>query len=233
MSEGIILKSISELKGYTFTIPYQQRGYRWTEDNINKLLDDYKKFCANKISEASSLISSISEQTNLLSLNASIEAARAGEAGRGFSVVAEEIRKLAEQSSDAVTTIDEMLLELNGNVSRASAQRDVVMEAVKVQEESVAMTETQYKEIVENTGKITNQVSVLDDISDKMDETCKAVVEIVSNLSDSANDCAANTEETSASSEHILTNMNHIIELGNDVHRYADELKGILSEFNM
>ncbi|MBR0434894.1 MAG: methyl-accepting chemotaxis protein [Lachnospiraceae bacterium] len=188
---------------------------------------------ANKISEASSLISSISEQTNLLSLNASIEAARAGEAGRGFSVVAEEIRKLAEQSSDAVTTIDEMLLELNGNVSRASAQRDVVMEAVKVQEESVAMTETQYKEIVENTGKITNQVSVLDDISDKMDETCKAVVEIVSNLSDSANDCAANTEETSASSEHILTNMNHIIELGNDVHRYADELKGILSEFNM
>ena len=126
-----------------------------------------------------------------------------------------------------------MLLELNGNVSRASAQRDVVMEAVKVQEESVAMTETQYKEIVENTGKITNQVSVLDDISDKMDETCKAVVEIVSNLSDSANDCAANTEETSASSEHILTNMNHIIELGNDVHRYADELKGILSEFNM
>ncbi|MBR4795417.1 MAG: methyl-accepting chemotaxis protein [Lachnospiraceae bacterium] len=201
-------------------------------DNIFKVIEEMT-ISANKISEASSLISSISAQTNLLSLNASIEAARAGEAGRGFSVVAEEIRKLAEQSSDAVTTIDEMLLELNSNVSRASAQRELVMEAVKVQEESVALTEGQYKEIVDNADKITTQVSVLDDISAKMDETCKTVVEIVSNLSDSANDCAANTEETSASSEHIMTNMQQIVDLGNDVQQYANELKNLLSEFTI
>lgn len=201
-------------------------------ESIFKVIEEMT-VSANKISEASSLISSISEQTNLLSLNASIEAARAGEAGRGFSVVAEEIRKLAEQSSDAVTTIDDMLLELNGNVSRASAQRDIVMQAVKVQEESVELTEGQYREIVDNSAKITAQVSVLDDISNKMDTACKEVVEIVKNLSDSANDCAANAEETSASSEHIMTNMGQIIELGGDVHHYADELKNLLEEFTM
>ena len=58
-------------------------------------------------------------------------------------------------------------------------------------------------------------------------------VDIVKNLSDSANDCAANAEETSASSEHIMNNMSRIIELGSDVHRYADELKNLLGEFTM
>lgn len=71
---------------------------------------------AQSIREASQFISEIAEETNLLSLNASIEAARAGEAGKGFAVVASEISKLANETSDSVTSINEIVLEVNSSV---------------------------------------------------------------------------------------------------------------------
>ena len=188
---------------------------------------------ASKIAEASGLISSIAAQTNLLSLNASIEAARAGEAGRGFAVVADEIRGLASQSADAVSTIDNMLNELNDSVETTVKQRDAVRKAISKQEESVNLTGEKYAAIVEKIEAINNEVHTLDELSVNMDKSCNAVVSAVNNLTDSAATCAANSEETSASTAYVQESMSAVTATSNDMNELATRLKDILSEFNL
>ncbi len=188
---------------------------------------------AYNIGEASTLISGIAAQTNLLSLNASIEAARAGEAGRGFAVVADEIRKLAEQSSSAVNTIDQMLTQLQNNAKQAESQSNLVKEAVNNQVVSVAQTKVKYEAIVNTVDTINSEISMLEDISKQMEASCIAVVDITSNLSASAEENAAATQETSASAEFILSSMHAITEVSETINSLSAQLKEVIDEFKL
>ncbi len=148
-------------------------------------INDASKKIGNIISE----IESIASQTNLLSLNASIEAARAGEAGRGFSVVADQIRQLAEQSSkSAVDTrmlIEGAMLEIdNGN---------------KVADRAVASIET----VVEGIRKIAASSKELSVVSKSQAETMKEAEEGVNQISDVIQTNAAVAEESSATSQEL------------------------------
>ena len=185
----------------------------------------------SKIGEASTLISDIATQTNLLSLNASIEAARAGEAGRGFAVVADEIRQLAEQSSGAVNTIDSMLSELQSKANDSEKQIKIVKEAVQKQNNSVNETKEKYTSIADTIENINEEIQALEEISKQMEQSCRVVVDIIANLSAAAEENAATTEETSASSEMILNNMGSILNISNTVNDLSVNLKAILDEF--
>lgn len=186
---------------------------------------------ANQIGEASSLISEIAEQTNLLSLNASIEAARAGEAGKGFAVVADEIRKLAEQSAGSVGTINTMLKELQENAALAKEQSYLARDTVQIQTRSVDDTKNKYTAIANSLEVINTQIDALESINGRMNLSCNNVVSHISNLSASAQENAATTEETSAGSEEILASMISIADLSNNVNDRIKELQVLVRGF--
>ena len=102
---------------------------------------------AMKIKEATTLISSIADETNLLSLNASIEAARAGEAGRGFAVVASQIQKLAEQSNDSARQIDEIIYTLLEDSEKAVKTMEEVKTIMEQQSENVSKAGTVFSQV--------------------------------------------------------------------------------------
>ncbi len=188
---------------------------------------------ADRIGEASTLISGISEQTNLLSLNASIEAARAGEAGKGFAVVADEIRKLAEQSSHSVGTINEMLQELQENTSLAKKQSDMVRDTVQEQTRSVDDTKEKYTLIADSLKVIDAQFVEMNQTNSQMSTSCNNVVSHISNLSAGAQENAATTEETSAGTEEILASMISIADLSNQVNNRIQDLQDLVAGFKI
>lgn len=164
----------------------------------------------NKIREVSSFIAGISEQTNLLALNASIEAARAGEAGRGFSVVAEEIRNLAEVSKSSTEEIDEVVRELSNDAKHSV---DIALEldqVVNKQLLSVTNTSEKMDYIETSINNMTKLIGEMNLSTGDMEETKDNIVGILENLSSIAEENAAATEETSASTSEQTAFINTI-----------------------
>ena len=175
---------------------------------------------AMKIKEATAIITSIAEETNLLSLNASIEAARAGEQGRGFAVVAAQIQKLAEQSSESAQKIEAITNELIKDSSEAVETMQVVKDNMDAQSDKMVQTDKMFETF--NAGVISSIESVgnIAVKTGELDSSRVRVVDLVQNLSAIAEENAASSEETSAS----VTQVSDIIV---DISENADRLKDI------
>lgn len=175
---------------------------------------------AQKIKEATALITNIAEETNLLSLNASIEAARAGEQGRGFAVVAAQIQKLAEQSNESARQIEAIILALIEDSDKSVATMNEVKEVMELQSENVTNTDTQVTQLLHDVDESLVMISDVTEKTNKVNEVRSSVVDTVQNLSAIAQENAASTEETSAS----VTEISGII---TEIAGNAAELKGI------
>lgn len=180
---------------------------------------------AMKIREATSLITSIAEETNLLSLNASIEAARAGEQGRGFAVVASQIQKLAEQSNDSARQIETIIDSLISDSEKAVASMDEVKEIMSLQNENVGKTETIFAEVKNGIDSSIDGINRIADKAKSMDDARVNVVDVVQNLTAIAQENAASTEETSAS----VTEVSSIVY---DISTNAEKLKAIADDLD-
>ena len=186
---------------------------------------------ALKISEATKLITSIAEETNLLSLNASIEAARAGEQGKGFAVVAAEIQKLAEQSNISAQQIEIIIQELLKDTERAVETMYDVKEIIRLQSDHVEQTDNAFTQIISGVEQSNRAIDRISDKAAQLDEARVGVVDIVQNLTAIAEENAAGTQETSASATEVSAIVEDISDRSNGLRQVAEDLESSMSVF--
>lgn len=176
---------------------------------INEIVLEVDKR-SQKIGTIVDTIGQIAQQTNLLALNASIEAARAGEHGRGFSVVAEEIRKLAEQSSKAVTDIHQIIDGIQNQSKSAVQAMDGAKKAVDENNRAVEETRSIFQRILDSVEALVVKIKEVDKFSLDMQSSKNELVNILVHLSAIAEETSASTEEVSASTQQQLASMEEI-----------------------
>jgi methyl-accepting chemotaxis protein len=157
----------------------------------------------NEINEITNIINSIAEQTNLLALNAAIEAARAGEAGKGFAVVADEIRKLAEQSKVSSENISRLINGISKNtdviVQDSVEMDDELINQVKIINSSI----TSFKKIIKAVNEVIPKIETVKNSAENIDKDKNTILVRIDGVSSVSLEVSASSEEISASSEEM------------------------------
>ena len=165
---------------------------------------------SGKIKEAVDIIKNITEQTNLLSLNASIEAARAGEAGKGFAVVADEIRKLADGSAESAGDIEKLVNDLVNNSDASIAETVKLNDILDKQKKELELAIKGFENLKMEILSVEDVSNNINDSNERIEKQQKALNIIVDKLSAISEQNAANCEETSATMESISEDINSV-----------------------
>lgn len=188
---------------------------------------------AMKISSAVDLITSIAEETNLLSLNASIEAARAGEQGRGFAVVAGQIQKLAEQSNESARTIADIINNLLQDSENTVHVMNEVQEIMNEQQAKLNETRQQFELVGEGISSASMAANIIKEQTETCDTARAKVVDVISNLSAISEENAASTEETTASMQELNATINLLAESAGRLQELSKSLEENISFFRI
>lgn len=201
------LSTNQELKELSIVIENLNSNFNNFRDSLNVMMNEIKS-----VNEMTDIINSISERTNLLALNAAIEAARAGEAGKGFSVVASEIRKLAEMSKSSSDKIYYIV--------------DSILKNILILNEKTILIDT---DITEQNDAVDKTINVFEDISKGINIIMPKVHEIVEafdNVNTKKENILEDIEEISSMSQEILVTTEEILNTANELNSMGDEVTG-------
>ncbi|MEH7388479.1 methyl-accepting chemotaxis protein [Bacillus sp. JJ1521] len=196
---------------------------------VLKSLDKRSK----EIGDISGVISEIAEQTNLLALNAAIEAARAGEHGKGFAVVADEVRKLAEQSRQSSSQISKLIFDIQQDMIQSNKSIEQVTYDVKDGLDIVQKTEENFNEILTYMEKLADQINDMAATTEEVTASIQEISSTVTEISHVSNETSMHSQNVAASAEEQLASMEDISASANALSTLAEELQNTVSRFKV
>ena len=221
-------------KGLTIVDELITKGQRSIDNSkISKAVVSEMVSSIEKINFISDAITEITEQTNLLSLNASIEAARAGESGKGFAVVADEIRKLAEQSQQSTDEIKQIVNEITIKSQQVEQTMDESVGIIEEQNVSIKDAKELFNTISDSVNGLKEGLDNITQLNEAMDTNRNNVVSKMEDVAAVATETAAASEEVTASAVDVEQTMHDLNEFTVELDNIAEALKEAIDKFKL